>query len=98
MEILTVMGILMIFPIGATIIGAIYIRMFLKLKITSCVITGTFWICYSIYESLIYTRVLCSGDCNIRVDLLLIYPLLIVLSLVSTILYYRKKIKLTNVT
>ena len=34
------------------------------------------WIAYAVYEYLMYTRVLCSGECNIRVDLLLLYPLL----------------------
>jgi hypothetical protein len=32
---------------------------------------------YAIYEYLMYARVLCSGDCNIRIDLVLIYPLLL---------------------
>jgi hypothetical protein len=34
------------------------------------------WLAYSGYEYLMYKRVLCSGECNIRVDLLLIYPAL----------------------
>lgn len=39
--------------------------------------TGLSWLAYAGYEVLMYTRVLCSGECNIRVDLLLIYPLLL---------------------
>lgn len=35
------------------------------------------WVAYAVYEYLMYTRVLCSGECNIRVDLLLIYPALV---------------------
>ena len=35
------------------------------------------WLAYSGYEYLMYKRVLCSGECNIRVDLLLIYPALL---------------------
>ena len=35
------------------------------------------WLTYSGYEYLMYKRVLCSGECNIRVDLLLIYPALL---------------------
>ena len=35
------------------------------------------WVAYGVYEYLMYRRVLCSGECNIRVDLLLIYPLLL---------------------
>lgn len=34
------------------------------------------WVAYAGYEYLMYRRVLCSGECNIRVDLLLIYPVL----------------------
>lgn len=50
--------------------------------------TALAWAAYAGYEYLMYTRVLCSGECNIRVDLLLIYPILLVLSvwtLVSTL-------------
>ena len=87
---------LIIFPFGATIVGTLYIRMFFKLRTKLSMLTGILWILYSIYEYLMYIRVLCTGECNIRVDLLLIYPLLIALSLISIILYYRKKAKLTK--
>jgi hypothetical protein len=30
-------------------------------------------------------RILCSGECNIRVDLLLIYPALVVLSILAAV-------------
>lgn len=35
------------------------------------------WGAYAVYEYLMYARVLCSGECNIRVDLLIIYPALL---------------------
>ena len=35
---------------------------------------GVLWALYAVYEYLMYTRVLCTGECNIRVDLMLIYP------------------------
>jgi hypothetical protein len=62
-----------------------------------CLFSGFLWILYDIYEYVMYTRILCSGECDIRVDLLLIYPLLVGLSLASTLLYYRKKAKPVNV-
>ena len=40
-------------------------------------IAGAMWLLYLPYEYLMYRRVLCSGDCNIRVDLLVIYPALL---------------------
>lgn len=38
---------------------------------------ASLWLAYAVYEWLMATRVLCSGECNIRVDLLLIAPLLL---------------------
>ncbi len=38
------------------------------------------WALYAGYEFLMYRRLLCSGECNIRVDLLLIYPVLFLAS------------------
>lgn len=46
---------------------------------TVCVL----WLLYGVYEHLIHARVLCSGECNIRVDLLLIYPVLLCASVVA---------------
>jgi hypothetical protein len=43
------------------------------------------WLLYGIYEYLMFARVLCAGECNIRVDLLLIYPVLGVLALVALV-------------
>lgn len=45
--------------------------------------TALLWLCYGLYEYGMYRRWLCSGECNIRVDLLLIYPALIALSLAA---------------
>ena len=35
------------------------------------------WCLYAAYEYLMYQRVLCTGECNFRVDLLLFYPVLV---------------------
>ena len=35
------------------------------------------WVLYSVYEYLMHRRVLCSGDCDIRLDLFAIYPVLV---------------------
>lgn len=39
------------------------------------------WISYWLYETGVSTGLLCSGDCAIRADLLLIAPVLLALSL-----------------
>ena len=36
-----------------------------------------FWALYAGYEFMMFKRVWCTGECNIRVDLLLIFPLLV---------------------
>ena len=47
--------------------------------------TSMLWILYAVYEFGMKRRWLCSGECNIRVDLLLVYPVLALLSLVAAI-------------
>jgi len=54
-------------------------------------ITALLWLGYAIYESLMKARVLCSGECNIRVDLLLISPLLWILTIVAVVQFFRRK-------
>lgn len=39
------------------------------------------WGLYALYELAVWTRLICSGECNIRVDLLVIVPLLLVASI-----------------
>jgi hypothetical protein len=43
------------------------------------------WLLYALYEYGIHRRWLCSGECNIRVDLLLLCPVLWLVSLVAAI-------------
>jgi hypothetical protein len=54
-------------------------------------ITACLWLGYAIYESLMKARVLCSGECNIRVDLLLAYPVLLAASLAALWRSWRRR-------
>jgi hypothetical protein len=47
------------------------------------------WLSYALYELAMHWRWLCSGECNIRVDLLLIYPALALLTLVGIAAAFR---------
>lgn len=47
------------------------------------------WLVYGVYEGLMKARILCSGDCNIRVDLLVIYPFLILVTAITLIVSIR---------
>jgi hypothetical protein len=46
---------------------------------------GAAWAAYAAMEFGNYMRWTCSGDCNIRIDLLLIYPVLILLSITAIV-------------
>jgi hypothetical protein len=48
-------------------------------------VTGLVWIAYALYEAGMYARILCSGECNIRIDLLLIYPVLAILTVAAIV-------------
>lgn len=54
-------------------------------------ITGGAWVAYALYET--WVQRTCTGECNIRVDLLLIYPLLLVLSLLSLFFAIRRYVR-----
>jgi len=47
------------------------------------------WGLYAVYEYGMRRRWLCSGECDIRVDLLLLYPLLAVASVVAAVVAIR---------
>ncbi len=78
---LTLLGI----PAFAVVLGLLFMACFRQTQARLTLVTGSLWILYGIYEYLMQIRVLCSGECNIRVDLLLIYPILLVYSIASAI-------------
>lgn len=61
---------------------------FLSVRRFVLVVAGL-WAGYVPYEYAMKLRILCSGECNIRVDLLLIYPVLAVSSLVALAIAVR---------
>jgi hypothetical protein len=50
---------------------------------------GVLWLFYSVYELGMKLRWLCSGECDIRVDLLLIYPVLLIASAAALVSLLR---------
>ena len=55
-------------------------------------VMAALWACYVPYEYAMKARILCSGECNIRVDLLLIYPVLAVSSVLAVAVAIRAMI------
>jgi hypothetical protein len=64
------------FGVAALFFGASW-----RVRSLLLVATSIVWLLYGVYEYLMHFRVLCTGECNIRVDLLLIYPILALLSI-----------------
>lgn len=54
-------------------------------------VTGGGWLAYGLYE--LWVQKTCTGECNIRVDLLLIYPLLLVLTLLTLFAAIRQSLR-----
>ena len=51
-------------------------------------IVTALWVLYAAYEFGVSIRLLCSGECNIRVDLLLFAPVLIALTVIAIVKVY----------
>lgn len=67
-------------PWLALVPAAAMLAMYVRRRRTVVLVAALAWLAYFPYELAIKMRVLCSGECNIRVDLLLFYPLLALLS------------------
>ncbi len=48
-------------------------------------IAAFFWSGYAVIETLNKSRITCSGECNIRIDLMMIYPALILISVAALV-------------
>jgi hypothetical protein len=84
-------GILVEAPLLALIPAAILLCVGYVRRSRLAQIAGVVWFIYALYELAIRARLLCSGECNIRVDLLVIYPALALLSLVAVVAVLRMR-------
>lgn len=69
----------------ALLLATLYLRRRRRL----IAVSAGLWLVYFFYERAIKSGLACSGDCNIRVDLLLIYPLLGVVSIIAIVVGIR---------
>ena len=73
--------------IPAISFGAIYLR---SGKKTLGVISGI-WLLYCVWEALLHWRILCTGECNIRIDLLFLAPILWIATLAGFWVMAKKR-------
>ncbi len=75
------LGIFTVYPWLAAVVGALFVMLGWKARRWGVVTIGVLWALYAAYETGMKLRWLCTGECNIRVDLLLIYPILVLASI-----------------
>ena len=85
------MAIFVEYPYLASLVGAVLLMIGRWKGSRTAAAVGVLWLLYSVYELGMKQRWLCSGECNIRVDLLLIYPLLVLGSAVAAVSLFRPR-------
>ena len=61
----------------------LFLVLFGRSRSRTALVVVILWLGYCCYEYAMKLRILCPGECNIRVDLVLIYPFLIISSLIG---------------
>lgn len=84
------MAIFISYPALAAAIGAVFAAFGLLLRRRQATVVGGAWLASSVWEFGMKLRWLCSGECNIRIDLLVIYPVLAIGVLFATISLLRR--------
>lgn len=87
MSVLSILAIMIEYPWLALAPAALLFCLHAISKARVTLVTGIAWLAYIPYEYAMKFRLLCSGECNIRVDLLLIHPALMALSIASLIVF-----------
>lgn len=77
----------------ALLCGLAFFALWLLRRPPGAIVAAIAWLAYAPYEWLMHARVLCSGECNIRVDLLLIWPLLVIVSLAGPVRAFIRYLK-----
>jgi hypothetical protein len=81
MFVLQAMVILIEWPWLALAPAAVLLAVWRLARSRLALAAAVLWALYAGYEYMMHFRVLCTGECNIRLDLILLYPLLLVLTL-----------------
>jgi hypothetical protein len=76
-QLLSAMATFIEYPPLAAVIGVGLLGLGRRTGHRTAVGVGIVWLLYAVYETGMKRRWLCSGECNIRIDLLVIYPVLV---------------------
>jgi hypothetical protein len=90
-EFLSIMAIFTQYPWMAAVVGVFLVGLGRLRGRRTAIVVGVTWLLYAAYETAMRLRWLCTGECNIRVDLLLIYPLLLAATVVGIVSLLRAR-------
>ena len=91
MDIGVILGVFIGWPFLALVPAAVFAVLYVRCRRTVALLAALAWLAYFPYEQAMKLRILCSGECNIRVDLLLFYPLLLLVSVLALVAYSKWK-------
>jgi hypothetical protein len=84
------LGVFVVAPWLALIPAVLFGLVYRRTRVQAALVAAGAWLTYFFYEEAMRRRILCSGECNIRVDLLLLYPILLVISVVAVKAAYKR--------
>ncbi len=77
------------FVIAAGMITVIHLVAGWQRPRRAVIVSGILWLLYAVWERQVATGVLCDADCNIRADLVFIFPILALATLSAYQAYNR---------
>ncbi len=75
-------------PLAAFVPAVIFGGLYFVNRRVGILVAALCWAGYATLETLNKARITCSGECNIRVDLLVIYPVLWIVSILAVVLLF----------
>jgi len=85
MDFFGLMGVLIDKPWLALIPAGLLLLLFTASRNRLALAAAGIWVLYCLYEYGMTYRLLCSGECNIRIDLLVFYPSLVLVALAGLV-------------
>jgi hypothetical protein len=82
-------GLLVSVPSAALLPGIAFLAAATTWRSRSAIVAGVGWVLYAGYEHLMEARLLCGG-CTLRADLALIYPALVVATVLALLALFRR--------
>jgi hypothetical protein len=89
-DLFAAMGVMVKYPVIAVLPATAFGLAFVRTRSRLARAAAVAWTVYVFYEFGMRLRILCSGDCNIRVDLVIAYPVLIALSIAAIVGIVRR--------